>query len=50
MVQFNFFFAALPEEINTWKSVETVTNHPVQCFIRPIPWENMQKGSWASTA
>ncbi|KAJ7354193.1 cytochrome P450 [Mycena albidolilacea] len=49
MVQFNFFFAALPEEINTWKSVETVTNHPVQCFIRPILWENMQKGSWAST-
>ncbi|KAJ7724283.1 hypothetical protein B0H14DRAFT_3004060 [Mycena olivaceomarginata] len=34
MVQFNFFFAALPEEINTWKSVET-------CFTRPIPWENM---------
>ncbi|KAJ7354178.1 cytochrome P450 [Mycena albidolilacea] len=41
MVQFNFFFAALPEEINTWKSVETVTTHPLQCFTRPIPWENM---------
>ncbi|KAJ6563669.1 cytochrome P450 [Mycena vulgaris] len=41
ITQLNFFFDALPEELNGWKSHETVTNHPVQCFVRPIPWDNM---------
>ncbi|KAJ7790786.1 cytochrome P450 [Mycena olivaceomarginata] len=50
MVQFNFFFAALPEEINTWKSVETVTTHPLQCFTRPIPWGEHVERKQGSTA
>ncbi|KAJ7459952.1 cytochrome P450 [Mycena latifolia] len=41
MMQINFFFDALPEKINTWESRETVTNHPTQCFVRPIPWETI---------
>ncbi|KAJ7860117.1 cytochrome P450 [Mycena olivaceomarginata] len=40
ITQFNFFFDALPEELNGWKSHETVTSHPVQCYVRPIPWDN----------
>ncbi|KAF8194043.1 cytochrome P450 [Mycena galopus ATCC 62051] len=43
MIQVNFFFDAVPEELNTWKSNETVTNHPAQCYVRPIPWESMEK-------
>ncbi|KAJ6608065.1 cytochrome P450, partial [Mycena sp. CBHHK59/15] len=43
MIQVNFFFNALPEEINTWKSHETVTNHPTQCYVRPMSWENTEK-------
>ncbi|KAJ7091852.1 cytochrome P450 [Mycena belliarum] len=43
MVQVNFFLDALPEELNTWTARETVTNHPVQCYIRPILWDNMEK-------
>ncbi|KAJ6628495.1 cytochrome P450 [Mycena sp. CBHHK59/15] len=42
IVQVNFFFDALPEELNTWKSRETLTNHPAQCYVRPIPWEKME--------
>ncbi|KAJ7837638.1 hypothetical protein B0H14DRAFT_3870331 [Mycena olivaceomarginata] len=41
ITQFNFFFDALPEELNGWKSHETVTSHPVQCYVRPIPWDNV---------
>ncbi|KAJ7305635.1 cytochrome P450 [Mycena albidolilacea] len=41
IAQFNFFFDALPEELNGWKSHETVTSHPVQCYVRPIPWDNV---------
>ncbi|KAF8212986.1 cytochrome P450, partial [Mycena galopus ATCC 62051] len=43
MIQVNFFFDAVPEELNTWESNETVTNHPAQCYVRPIPWEGMEK-------
>ncbi|KAF7369588.1 Cytochrome P450 [Mycena venus] len=39
--QLNFFFDALPDELNGWKSHETVTNHPVQCYVRPIPWDDV---------
>ncbi|KAJ7271167.1 cytochrome P450 [Mycena rebaudengoi] len=40
---FNFcFFDALPEDINTWKSHESVTHHPAQCYARPIVWEDIQ--------
>ncbi|KAJ7815931.1 cytochrome P450 [Mycena leptocephala] len=42
IVQINFFLDALPEELNTWKSREILTNHPAQCYIRPIPWEKME--------
>ncbi|KAJ7808617.1 cytochrome P450 [Mycena olivaceomarginata] len=46
MITVNFFFDAVPAELNTWKSHETVTNHPAQCYVRPIPWEELegQKG------
>ncbi|KAJ7815712.1 cytochrome P450 [Mycena leptocephala] len=42
IVQINFFLDALPEELNTWKSRENLTNHPAQCYVRPIPWEKME--------
>ncbi|KAJ7862214.1 cytochrome P450 [Mycena leptocephala] len=38
----NFFFDALPEELNTWQSREALTSHPAQCYIRPIPWDQME--------
>ncbi|KAJ6582654.1 cytochrome P450 [Mycena vulgaris] len=41
ITQFNFFFDALPEELNGWTPYETVTSHPVQCYVRPIPWDNV---------
>ncbi|KAJ7067242.1 cytochrome P450 [Mycena amicta] len=41
ITQLNFFLDALPEELNGWKAHETVTNHPVQCFVRPVPWDNI---------
>ncbi|KAF8188875.1 cytochrome P450 [Mycena galopus ATCC 62051] len=42
IVQVNFFLDALPDELNTWKSRENLTNHPAQCYVRPIPWEKME--------
>jgi hypothetical protein len=42
IVQVNFFLDALPGELNTWKSRENLTNHPAQCYVRPIPWEKME--------
>ncbi|KAJ7280942.1 cytochrome P450 [Mycena rebaudengoi] len=43
MMQLNFFFDAIPQELNTWRAHETVTFHPVQCYVRPIPWDEMEK-------
>ncbi|KAJ7914757.1 cytochrome P450 [Mycena leptocephala] len=42
IIQVNFFFDALPEELNTWQSREALTSHPAQCYIRPIPWDQME--------
>jgi hypothetical protein len=42
IVQVNFFFDALPEELNTWQSHERLTSHPDQCYIRPIPWDKIE--------
>ncbi|KAF7368522.1 hypothetical protein MVEN_00175500 [Mycena venus] len=41
MTQVNVFFDAIPEELNTWESHETVTNHPVQCYVKPVPWDQL---------
>ncbi|KAJ7152702.1 cytochrome P450 [Mycena crocata] len=42
IVQANFFFEAVPEEMNSWKSIEVVTNRPVECYVRPVPWEKVE--------
>ncbi|KAJ7882836.1 cytochrome P450 [Mycena leptocephala] len=48
MMQFNFFFDAVPQELNTWRAHETITFHPVECYVRPIPWDDMEKHSASS--
>ncbi|KAJ7503433.1 cytochrome P450 [Mycena galericulata] len=45
MMQLNFFFDVVPEEMNTWRAHEIVTFHPVECYARPIPWDDMDKHS-----
>jgi hypothetical protein len=42
IIQVNFFFDAVPEELNTWESREALTSHPVQCYIRPVAWDQME--------
>jgi hypothetical protein len=48
MMQFNFFFDAVPQELNTWRAHETITFHPVECYVRLIPWDDMEKHSASS--
>ncbi|KAJ7129909.1 cytochrome P450 [Mycena crocata] len=40
MTNANFFLAPVPEALNGWAAHETVTNHPLQCYIRPVGWES----------
>ncbi|KAF7309060.1 Cytochrome P450 [Mycena kentingensis (nom. inval.)] len=43
MMQMAFLFDEVPAELNTWAAQETVTNHPLQCYVRPIPWEEVER-------
>ncbi|KAF7309083.1 Cytochrome P450 [Mycena kentingensis (nom. inval.)] len=43
MVQMAFFFDEVPAELNSWRAEEAITNHPLQCFVRPIIWEEAEK-------
>ncbi|KAJ7505699.1 cytochrome P450 [Mycena galericulata] len=45
MMQLNFFFDVVPEELNSWRAHETVTFHPIECYARPVPWDDMDKHS-----
>ena len=42
MAQLNqtFFFAPLPEELNSSVRIETIATHPEQCFVRPVSWDS----------
>jgi hypothetical protein len=34
----NFFFEAIPEELDGSEASEVVTVHPTKSYVRPIPW------------
>jgi hypothetical protein len=42
MCQLNqaFYFAPVPEELNSPASYETITSHPRQCFVKPVSWDS----------
>ena len=38
LIQASFFLDKVPEEFDGMAAIETVTTHPMQCYVRPIPW------------
>jgi hypothetical protein len=42
MIHATFFLDKVPEEFDNMNTKETVTTHPTICYIRPIPWSEIQ--------
>lgn len=35
-----FFFAPVEVQQNGFERKETVTSHPIHCFVRPVEWDS----------
>jgi hypothetical protein len=42
LIHATFFLDKVPEELDDSVARETVTTHPVRCYIRPIPWSEIE--------
>jgi len=42
LIQATFFLDQVPEELDSFAARETVTTHPTQCYVNPIPWSEVE--------
>jgi hypothetical protein len=43
MIHSTFFLDKVPEELDNMDMKEAVTTHPTICYVRPIPWSEIQR-------
>jgi hypothetical protein len=42
LIQATFFLDRVPVELDSFAAREIITTHPMQCYVNPIPWSEVE--------